>query len=166
MNCYEAIRARRSIRKYEKGVKIPRSDIEKMLEAAMMAPSARNSRPWEFAVVESEEGKRRLMAAHPYCGMLETAYCAIVVSGLPDALPNEAFWPEDCGAAIENILLQAVDLGYGTCWCGCYPKTERALAVKEAIGAKGMPVAIIAVGKSAESPAPRGYFDPAKVRYL
>ena len=45
MEVFEAIRARRSIRKYKKGAVIPREDVEKALEAAMMAPSAVNSRP-------------------------------------------------------------------------------------------------------------------------
>ena len=45
MQCYEAIRARRSVRKYKKGAQIPADDVKKMLEAAMMAPSAVNSRP-------------------------------------------------------------------------------------------------------------------------
>ena len=66
MNTSEAIRARRSIRKYQPGVRIPREDVKKMLEAAMMAPSARNTRPWEFVVVEDRQVQAGLMAVHPY----------------------------------------------------------------------------------------------------
>ena len=58
---------------------MPREEILLMLEAAMMAPSARNSRPWEFVVVESPAVKQQLMEAHPYCGMLATASLAVVV---------------------------------------------------------------------------------------
>ena len=52
MNTLETIRSRRSIRKYKPGVEIPNEDIKQILEAAMMAPSACNTRPWEFVVVK------------------------------------------------------------------------------------------------------------------
>lgn len=169
MNISEAIRKRRSIRKYKEGVEIPRKDIETILEAAMMAPSARNTRPWEFVVVESREGKEKIMEIQPYTGMLKTASAAIIVCGLPE-VQKEAncseFWPEDCGAAIENILLQALELGYGTCWCGFYPVEDRVKALKEAFDLKSVPLAVVALGVPDEEPAARGYFDPEKVRYI
>ncbi|MDO4265983.1 MAG: nitroreductase family protein, partial [Eubacteriales bacterium] len=65
MDVREAIRGRRSIRKYEAGAVIPKKDIESILEAAMMAPSARNARPWEFVVVLNEEKKNRIMEFSP-----------------------------------------------------------------------------------------------------
>lgn len=165
MNGSELIRARRSIRKYKAGEKIPREDIHTMLEAAMMAPSANNSRPWEFVVVESREVLEALMTAHPYTKMLTTASAAIVVCGRPDLQPGKEFWPQDCGAAIENLLLQATELGYGTCWCGCYPVMERAEAIRKILQITSVPVAIVAVGVPNESPAPRGFFDPQRVIY-
>ena len=165
MNGTELIRARRSIRKYKAGEKIPREDIQTILEAAMMAPSANNSRPWEFVVVESREVLDQLRAAHPYTGMLATASAAIVVCGRPDLQSGKEFWPQDCGAAIENLLLQAVELGYGTCWCGCYPVMDRVEQVREILQVTGVPVAIVAVGVPDESPAPRGFFDPQRVTY-
>ena len=105
MNCSEVIRERRSIRKYVTDVVIPRRDIEKMLEAAMMAPSACNTRPWEFVVVENDAVKQQIMGAMPYTQMLKTASLAIVVCGRPDLQEGRCndFWPQDCGAAIENL---------------------------------------------------------------
>ena len=79
MDCIQAIRARRSIRKFKPGGAIPKADLEQMLEAAMLAPSACNTRPWEFYVVENPEVKARLSASHPYAKMLDTASAAIVV---------------------------------------------------------------------------------------
>lgn len=168
MNGTELIRERRSIRTYEEGFVIPQEDIETMLEAAMMAPSARNIRPWEFFVAQSTEVKQRLMKAQPFSQMLKTASLAIVVCGRPDLQEGRCaeFWPQDCGAAIENILLQAKELGYGSCWCGCYPIMERVTAIQEVLHTASIPVAIVAVGKAAETPAARGYFDPARVTYL
>ena len=132
----------------------------------MLAPSAVNSRPWEFFIAESEEAKASLMAAHPASHMLATASLAIVVCGRPDLQPNFEFWPQDCAAATENILLQATALGYGSCWCGCYPAQDRTDAVRKALGTNGGPVSIIAIGVPDEQPAMKGYFDPDRVRFM
>ena len=168
MDCTQTIRARRSIRKFKPDAGVPREDVEKMLEAAMMAPSACNTRPWEFFVAESPAVKNKLCETHPYAGMLKTAALAIVVCALPEAQKKmcPGFFPLDCGAAVENLLLQAAALGYGTCWCGCWPREDRAEAVREVLGAKSVPVALIAVGVPDEDPPARGFYEPAKVTFL
>lgn len=168
MNTLEAIRSRRSIRRYKKDVQIPQEHIEQMLEAAMMAPSACNSRPWEFVVVKSEEKKQEIMEYHQYTKMLKTASVAIVVCGRPDLQSGicDGFWPQDCGAAVQNILLAAKELGYGSCWCGCYPVMERTEKIKEILSVESMPLAIVAVGEADEEPAARGFYEESKVKYL
>ena len=168
MDCTQTIRARRSIRKFKPGGAVPQADVEKMLEAAMMAPSACNTRPWEFFVVEDPAVKDRLYAVHPYAGMLETASLALVVCALPGEQQGRCagFWPLDCGAAVENLLLQAQALGYGTCWCGCWPLEDRAQAVREVIGAQSVPVGLIAVGVPDEDPPARGFYEPGRVTWL
>ena len=166
MQCYDAIRARRSVRKYQKGAVIPAEHVKTILEAAMMAPSAVNSRPWEFYVTDKREMLDKLMQAHPACKMLETATLAIAVCGQPDLQPGRGFWPQDCGAAVKNILLQATDLGYGTCWCGCYPAQPRTDGVQQVLGCESIPVALIAVGVPDEAPAAKGFYDEARVHYI
>ena len=166
MQTNEAIRARRSVRKYKAGAAVPPEHVKLMLEAAMMAPSAVNSRPWEFYVVEKRETLDLLMQAHPACKMLETATLAIAVCGRPDLQPGRGFWPQDCGAAVENILLQATDLGYGTCWCGCYPAMKRAEALQKVLDVTSISLAVVAVGKAAESPQARGFYDPSRVKWI
>ena len=166
MDCSEVIRTRRSVRRYKKGEKIPAEHMHMLLEAAMLAPSAVNSRPWEFYVTESEEVLQKLMAAHPASRMLATASAAIVVCGRPDLQPNHGFWPQDCGAAVENILLQATALGYGTCWCGCYPSEPRTSNVRAVLGCESVPVAIVAVGMPDEAPAQKGFYDETRVHFL
>ena len=168
MNTSDAIRARRSIRKYKKGTVIPKEHIHQMLEAAMMAPSACNTRPWEFVVVETEEIREQIMKSHPYTQMLKTASLAIVVCGRPDLQESvcAGFWPQDCGAAIQNLLLQAKELGYGTCWCGCYPVMERVKELREILSVTSQPLAVIAVGEADEEPAARGFYDEARVKFL
>ena len=167
MDCTQTIRARRSIRKFQSGAPVPRDHVEQMLEAAMMAPSACNSRPWEFFVVEDAVVKDRLRAAHPYAGMLEDAALAIVVCARPEAQEGkcQGYWPLDCGAAVENLLLQAAGLGYGACWCGCWP-SERYHDIARVLGTQAVPVALIAVGVADEEPLARGFYDPKRVTWL
>jgi len=168
MTVTEAIRARRSIRKY-KPDPVPPEHVRLLLEAAMMAPSAINTRPWEFAVIRDRALRERIAAVSPPAKPILAAPLAILVSGRTDAQkPHLQFWPQDAGAAIENLLLQALDLGYGTCWCGLYPLADRADAVREILGLDPatVPMGVIAVGVPDETPAPRGFYDENKVKYF
>lgn len=168
MDCSQTIRVRRSIRRFKVGEAIPKGDVEKMLEAAMMAPSACNTRPWEFFVVENPGLKDALRQTHPYASMLAAASLAIVVCARPDAQEGKVagFWPLDCGAAVENLLLQAAALGYGACWCGCWPAEERVAAIRDILGMQSVPVALIAVGVPDEDPPARGFYQADRVTWL
>ena len=78
------------------------------------------------------------------------------------------YFPQDCGAATENILLEAVTLGLGACWCGVYPRDERIVGFRELfnINEPKIPFNVIAIGTPAEDPKSRGFFDKAKVTYV
>ena len=171
MTVTEAIRARRSIRKFKPGAVVTDEQIRLLLEAAMLAPSACNTRPWEFIVVKDRAMLDKIRDAHPYTGMLETASLAIIVIALPesqetvrDGLPK-GFYPQDCGAATQNILLQAVELGLGTCWCRVCPKEPRIAEIRELfkISTEKLPFCVIAVGVPNEDPEPRGSYEESKV---
>lgn len=169
MTITEAIRERRSIRKYKQGAEVTDEQIKLMLEAAMTAPSACNTRPWEFIVLKDRGKLDRIMAVHPYTKMLATASLAIIVCALPEVQDKaicSGYYPQDCAAATQNILLQAAGLGLGTCWCGVYPKEERIAELREILGITALPFNIIAVGVPDENPSPRGAYDDAKVRYM
>ena len=168
MNTSEAIRSRRSIRKYQAGAAIPKEDIKQILEAAMMAPSACNTRPWEFVVIENRETLEKIMKAHPYVSMLKTASLAIMVCAKPELQKgiSEGFFPQDCAAAAQNILLSAKALGYGTCWCGVYPHEHVVQAMKEIVGVDSTPFNIIALGVADDEPAARGFYDESRVKWL
>lgn len=142
MNVTEAIRKRRSVRKYQEGANIPAGRIwTRSWRRPMMAPSARNTRPWEFVVVENREVLNKFPDIQPYTRMMHTASLAIVVCGRPDLQQDgNIFWPQDCGAAIENMLLQALELGYGTCWCGLYPAEERVRGFQELLDVESIPM--------------------------
>ncbi len=168
MDATEAIRARRSIRKFVKGADIPEEHLRLILEAAMMAPSACNTRPWDFTVIKSLEKRQEIAAAHPYARMVTKASLAVVVGARPDLLPADLleYWPQDCAAATENLLLQAAALGYGGVWCGVYPDLERVEQIRQILDTSSVPFNVIALGVPDENPAARGYYDPSRVRIL
>lgn len=168
MNTLETIRSRRSIRKYKEGVVVPKEDIKQILEAAMMAPSACNTRPWEFVVIENREILNQIMTVHPYVSMLKTASLAIIVCAKPELQQGVAqgFFPQDCAAAAQNILLSSRELGYGTCWCGIYPNETRIQEVKKIIRVESIPFCLIALGVADDEPAARGFYDETRVKWL
>ncbi|MBE5040597.1 nitroreductase family protein [Ructibacterium gallinarum] len=168
MQISDAIQNRRSIRKYKQGVSIPDEHMKKILTAAMMAPSACNTRPWEFIVLKSEESKAKALQAHPYAKHLAQASAGILVCARPEAQEGiaEGYFPQDCGAAIENILLQSLALEYGTCWCGIYPREERIQAFRDTFQLSAIPFALVVIGVADETPAAKGFYDESKVTVL
>ncbi|MDR1787397.1 MAG: nitroreductase family protein [Treponema sp.] len=161
MTFTEALRARRSIRSYRAG-DLTQAQIDALLEAAMLAPSANNSRPWDFIVVRSRETLDKIADLHPYAKMLKEAPLAIVIC-IRELSP---FSPQDCGAAAENLLLAAADLGLGACWCGVYPRPELIAALQKTLGTEAIPFNVIAVGYPNESPKQRGLYDASRVTWV
>ena len=168
MNITEAILKRRSVRKYKKGHDIPETDIKTILNAAMHAPSACNSRPWEFVVIKSEEAKQKALKIHPYAKHLEDASLAILVCARPDLQQGIAqdYFPQDCGAAIENILLQSLELDYGSCWCGIYPKEDKVELFKKEFNLASLPLALVVIGVADDTPAEKGFYDEERVKIV
>ena len=165
----ESIKNRRSIRKFQPDKLVTKEQLHKLLEAAMMAPSARNSRPWEFIAITKRELLDEITRIHPYAGMCKTATAAIVVVAIPQ--PAEipvGYFPQDCAAATQNILLEAVSLGLGACWCGVYPKEERMEGFRKLFNIREpkIPFNVIAIGIPAENPEIRGFFVEEKVTYV
>ena len=122
---------RRSIRKFE-DKPIDREIIERLLRAGMQAPSGKNGQPWEFLVVTDHDDRLAIANMHEFAGMCRFAPVVIVplvnTNGLVD---DGVWWPQDMSACTQNILLQAVTEGLGTCWCGFYPLESRINAMRE-----------------------------------
>ena len=122
MDSFENLLTRRSIRKFETK-NIPKKLVKKILKAAMYAPSACNSRPWEFIVVNDKNLMKKISTFTHSVAMAADAPLGIMVCGnLEKNYKN--FWPQDCAAVTENILLAAHALGLGTVWTGIYPKND------------------------------------------
>jgi len=158
-----AIRERRSIRQYKPDPLTP-GQINTLLEAAMMAPSARNGQPWHFVVCDDRAVIDALREEHPYAGMLAKAPVCIVVCGEANS-PVPGYWQQDCAAATENLLLAACDMGLGTCWMGVAPREDRMEPVKRVLGLPEHiePFNMIAVGYPDEHPPIPNRFCEEKV---
>ena len=162
------IEERRSIRGFHKDKPVTKEQLKALLEAAMLAPSACNSRPWEFIVVTKRETLDEIARIHPYAKMCETATAAIIVVALPQTGRPQGYFPQDCAAATQNILLKAVSLGLGACWCGVYPREERITDIRSLLKIQEpkIPFNVIAIGTPDEAPERRGYYDENRVTWV
>jgi nitroreductase len=146
MGVFDTIKDRRSIRTY-KDERIPKDKLEKLLEAARLAPSAGNRQNWKFIVVENEQIKNQLVTASNNQAFVGTA--SHVIAGIGDSAQK---WHQvDLSIALEHIVLEAVELGLGTCWIGAFNEEEVKKILK--IPQDKKVVALLTVGVPAESPA-------------
>lgn len=159
MKCLDAIMTRRSIRRYTTEP-VSEADVEKILRAAMAAPSAGNQQVWRFVVVRDPEVRMRLSEMSQYAGMLAEAPVGIVVCADTREERKVGYWPQDCAAAIENALLAAHAIGLGAVWLGVHPIEERVAAVTEILGLpEGVrPLSVLSIGHPAEDRPPADRF--------
>jgi nitroreductase len=156
MDLYSAIESRRSIRGYTDRP-VPDAALDRILEAARLAPSACNNQPWRFYVVKCPTMRQRLGGA--YKAPWFSAAPVIVVAC---AVPAEA-WSRgdgknyadvDVTIAMEHLILAATAEGLGTCWIGAFDvqAVKQALALPEGVE----PLAMTPLGYSDLQPAARG----------
>ena len=160
----DPILCRRSVREYT-DEPVADGDVERLLRAAMAAPSAGNQQPWHFVVVRERATLEAIARVHPYAGMLPKAPLAIVVCGQPGAGRWPDFWDQDCSAAVENVLIEAQSLGLGAVWLGVHPLAERVEGIRELLGAPDgiVPFAVVAVGWPASKKRRADRYDPARI---
>ncbi len=190
MDVREAIRKRRSIRKF-KPDPIPEEKIRLLLESARLAPSGTNTQPWRFIVIKDNDTKMKLQeAAHNqrHIGRVPVIIvcCAdlkafkefpervdeLIESGALPERTREVFIPylkkgmstvtkdalmiaaaANVAIAVEHIVLQAVEIGLGTCWVRWYEdnKVKEILNIPDHVEV----MALLPVGIPDEDPAPR-----------
>ncbi|MBO7562459.1 MAG: nitroreductase family protein [Bacteroidales bacterium] len=165
----ENIATRTSIRAYTE-VPVEQAKIEKMLKAAMAAPTAMNKQPWHFVVVTDKDQLKALSETSPYSGMVAKAPLAIAVCG--DMLKamdggGRDFWIQDASAATQNLLLAAHAMGLGAVWTGVYPDLDRCKLIAEvlALPENIIPLNVVVIGYPAQNPAPKDKWKPANVSY-
>lgn len=163
------IATRTSVRDYE-ARPVEKEKIEKMLRAAMAAPTAMNKQPWHFVVVDQRNVLDALAGTNPYAKMLKKAPLAIVVCGNTDKMiegGGRDFWIQDASAATENLLLAAHAMGLGAVWTGAYPSEERCISISKVLSLSDnlVPLNMIVVGYPAEHPQPKQKFKEENVSY-
>ena len=142
MKFSELVQKRQSTRKFSDRP-VPREMVEPCLEAARLAPSACNSQPWSFVVVDEPELKNRLVR-EAMGGVYKTNAFVIhapllvviiteasgTIARLGGFLRHVRYNLIDIGIAGEHLALQAAELGLGTCWLGWFKES----AVRRVLG--------------------------------
>ncbi len=166
----EAIRNRRSVRFY-KDTPVSDEDIELVLKAGFCAPSAHGNAPWHAIVLKDQEARNKIGSIHKWTKIVARAPVAIVVC--IDRSGFDHFWIEDGSAFMENMLIQATELGLGSCWIGLQglhvEGVDAEAVVREVCGLPehfGV-VAMTPLGYAARHPGPHTPVLPeGRVRYI
>jgi|TARA_Y100000031_G_C8162653_1_gene357786 SagB-type dehydrogenase family enzyme len=158
MDVFDAIRGRRSIRKY-KDKQVPWDNMVTILQSGKYAPSAGNLQNWKFIVVKNDAKRKAVAKACLQQEWMEEAPVFVVVVAEP--LKAERYYGtrgarlytiQGCAAAMENMLLAAHSLGLGSCWVGAFDEDEiwRILGLPEDASVQG----VITIGYADENPEP------------
>ncbi|MBD5220550.1 MAG: nitroreductase [Bacteroidales bacterium] len=155
MNSFNSLAALRySCRSYKPDA-VGEAEINQLLEAARLAPSACNRQPWRFMVIgpDNAQGRAAVSAAYPR-EWVGTAPCYIVVCGVPAEAwvrPADGHNHVDVDIAIatEHICLAATAMSLATCWiCNFDPAVlKEKLALPEGVE----PMVILPVGHPADT---------------
>jgi len=116
---------RRSIRRFTPQ-HVEKEKIDRLLRAAMQAPSAHNQQPWEFIVVENPDTISKLSLASPYAKPAAGSSLILVLLADNRVIKVPSAWQQDMGAAAQNVLLEAVHLDLGAVWMGIATSDEAA----------------------------------------
>lgn len=149
----------RSIRKFDKSVRITKEDLIEMADCTRFCPSSANLQALKFKLVWEENECEKVFSATKWAGYLpdekippegfEPAAYIIVLCDT-DIAKNPTPFFKDTGIVSHTILLKACEMGYGGCMIGSFDKK----AINEALGIneKYEMTLVIAIGKAMEEP--------------
>jgi nitroreductase len=126
MDVLSAIRQRSSIRAY-RATDIEEDKLKMILEAARLSPSASNRQEWKFIIVKNKETKKKLAKAAFGQSFIAEAPIVIVACGTePKSMMacGQPAYTVDVSIACAFMILQACELGLGTCWIGAFKENE------------------------------------------
>jgi len=126
MDVYDAISQRNSIRSY-KATEVEEDKLKKILEAARLSPSASNRQDWKFIIVRNKETKKKLAKAAFGQSFIGEAPVVIVACGTEPTTfmaCGQPAYTVDVSIACAFMILQAYELGLGTCWIGAFEEDE------------------------------------------
>ncbi|MCR5507491.1 MAG: nitroreductase family protein [Lachnospiraceae bacterium] len=156
-----------SVRRYEDRP-VEKDKIEKILRAAMAAPSAGNQQPWEYYVVTDKEVIKKLAGISPYSGCAANAPVVIVTCLKTEGLMFPEIAEIDLAITTENILLEITSLGLGGVWLAAAPFADRIKKADEALGiGDGLHAfALIPLGYPAEDRPQQDRYDERRIHYI
>ncbi len=126
MDVFTAISQRSSVRAY-KETDVKEDNLKKILEAARLSPSASNRQEWKFIVVKNKETKKKLANAafgQSFIGEAPIVIVACATESKSIMACGQPAYTVDVSIACTFIILQAQELGLGTCWIGAFDENE------------------------------------------
>jgi len=155
---------RRSIRRFT-GDPLPEGALDRLLESALAAPSARGIGTCHLIIIDDRSVLDRIPSIHPYAATASKAPLAIVTCADTEAQPDPGYYSQDCSASTQNMLLEATDLGLGSVWCGIFPRPERIEGFSRLLDLPGhiVPFSLVFIGRPAEEKGPHGGVDRSRV---
>jgi nitroreductase len=155
---------RHSVRNYTDDP-LDADQIEHILHAGMAGPSANNAQPWSFVIIDDRKLLDAIAKGHPYARMISKAPLAVVPLVKKAVAERDPFYPQDLGAAVENMLLAAAECGVGSVWCGVHPvkEVEKFFIDLLNIPAEFFPFAVIAFGIPASQAEPSDRFEESRI---
>lgn len=124
MSTYDIILKRRTIRKFKQD-KISTETLKKLVNAARLAPQGANLQPMKYVIVTEKSTLDELFKTTAWAGYIrpqhdpkEDERPVAYIIALVDTDIKKADYDVDAGAAIENLILAALEEGIGTCWLG------------------------------------------------
>lgn len=134
----DAIKLRRSIRKFDLTKKIPYETLLELCKYASYAPTARRQIDKEYVIIDDEKIINEMANNIPH-GSLKyedcNTYIALIAKN-PASLTIPGMEPIDLSMAAENILIKATDLNLGSCYLGVYPIEDRMNAFNKLLNVK------------------------------
>jgi len=154
----DIMKSRRSVMRY-KNKPIPEDILNKVLEAARIAPSGKNFQPWKFIIVRDREKREELAVASRNQAFVAQAPVVIAACGFPGKSYQHQgnymkSWPIDVSIAMDHLMLMAWEEGLGTCWIGAFREDEvkRILSIPDDVRV----LALTPLGYPDEEPRDRG----------
>ncbi len=126
MEVLDVITKRCSVRSYSDRA-VERDKIDRLLEAARLAPSASNRQEWRFVVVTDHDMRNALMEAasrQPFVAQAPVVIAACAQTDGHVMRCGQPCYPIDVAIAVDHITLQAVAEGLGTCWIGAFDEIQ------------------------------------------
>ncbi|GFK94053.1 Albonoursin synthase [Fundidesulfovibrio magnetotacticus] len=164
MDALDCLFTRRSIRQFTADPVDPEA-LNTALEAAMSAPSAGNAQPWHFVLVRERALLDAVPGFHPYAAMSRQAQAGVLVCADPALEKYPGYWPLDCAAAVQNLLLALHAQGLGAVWVGVWPEADRVENFRKLLGvpAQVIPHSWVPVGVPGQPAHRADRFRPERV---